>query len=77
MTTTQTTTVLKQPACKFININSTLGKGTILLENPKGNFYLNNIMLKEQLNIFFNKLNTFEPIPKVLNNLYGKTLQLR
>ncbi|KOX67618.1 Isoleucine--tRNA ligase, cytoplasmic [Melipona quadrifasciata] len=78
LTTTQTT-VLKQPACKFININSTLGKGTILLENPKGNFYLNNIMLKEQLNIFFNKLNTFEPIPKVLNNLYVhvKNLKLR
>lgn len=73
---TQSFSVLKHPICKFININSTLGKGTILLENPKGNFNLNNAMLKELLNIFFNKLNISEPIPEVLNEFWGKTLQL-
>lgn len=73
---TQSFSVLKHPVCKFININSTLGKGTILLENPKGNFNLNNAMLKEQLNIFFNKLNISEPIPEVLNEFWGKTFQL-
>ncbi|OAD56222.1 Isoleucine--tRNA ligase, cytoplasmic [Eufriesea mexicana] len=76
LTIMQTSTVLKQPVCKFINVNSTLGKGTILLENPEGNFSLSNTMLKEQLNILFNKPNISEPIPEVLNELYGKTFEL-
>ncbi|KOC69966.1 Isoleucine--tRNA ligase, cytoplasmic [Habropoda laboriosa] len=72
----QTPTVLKQPVCEFVNINSSLGKGTILLENPKGNFSLNGTMLKQQLNNYFDKLTISEPLPKMLNELYGKTLQL-
>nr|XP_012152876.1 PREDICTED: isoleucine--tRNA ligase, cytoplasmic isoform X1 [Megachile rotundata] len=72
----QSTSVLKYPVCKYVNINGTSGKGTILLENPEGNFNIDNSMLKHRLNLFFKKTNISEPLPKILSGLCGKTLQL-
>lgn len=66
----------KQPVCKFVNINGTMGKGTILLENPEGNFNLNHAMLKQRLRCFFTEANIAESLPTMLTKLHGKTLQL-
>ncbi|XP_054003576.1 isoleucine--tRNA ligase, cytoplasmic [Hylaeus anthracinus] len=74
--TTQSSTALKYPVCKFVNIDSTVGKGTILLENPKQNFNLDRVMLKQQLHLFFGKENISESLPTMLSELHGKTLQL-
>ncbi|XP_076672841.1 isoleucyl-tRNA synthetase [Andrena cerasifolii] len=73
---TQTSAPSKHPVCKFVNINGTVGKGTILLENPKGNFNLDHAMLKQRLHYFFNEANIAESLPTVLTKLHGKTLQL-
>ncbi|XP_076628378.1 isoleucyl-tRNA synthetase isoform X2 [Colletes latitarsis] len=67
---------LKNPGCKFVNINSAAGKGTILLENPRGNFNLDHAMLKQRLHLFFDHTSISEPLPAILCQLNGKTLEL-
>ena len=74
--TAQTSAPSKQPICKFVNINGTMGKGTILLENPKGNFNLDHAMLIQRLHCSFNEANIAESLPTMLTKLHGKTLQL-
>ncbi|XP_076173611.1 isoleucyl-tRNA synthetase [Ptiloglossa arizonensis] len=72
----QSITAIEYPVCKFVNVNSATEKGTILLENPKGNFNLDHSMLKQRLCLFFDKVNMSEPLPPMLSQLHGKTLQL-
>ncbi|XP_043248058.1 isoleucine--tRNA ligase, cytoplasmic isoform X2 [Colletes gigas] len=67
---------LTNPVCKFVNINSAAGKGTILLENPKGNFNFDHAMLKQRLHLFFDHTSISEPLPAILCQLNGKTLEL-
>lgn len=64
------------PVCKFVNVNSISGRGTILLENPKGSFAVDDTMLQRRLNILFNTCNVTELVPKLVNELHGKTLEL-
>ncbi|XP_017877924.1 isoleucine--tRNA ligase, cytoplasmic [Ceratina calcarata] len=64
------------PVCKFVNVNSISGRGTILLENPKGSFNLDDTMLKQRLNILFKTSNLTKLVPKLVNELHGKTLEL-
>lgn len=67
---------LKHAVCKFVNAIGTVGKGTILLENPKGNFNLDHKMLKERLFLFFNEKQDVVHSPATLTELHGKTLKL-
>ncbi|KAG7213528.1 hypothetical protein KM043_002790 [Ampulex compressa] len=41
------------PVCKFVNISGSAGQGTILLENPKGDFVLTEIAVAQRIDSLF------------------------
>ncbi|XP_014208707.1 isoleucine--tRNA ligase, cytoplasmic [Copidosoma floridanum] len=66
--------VLKQPACRFINVQGKESKGTVLLENPQGNFILSQESLKKRLGLFYKNSNLLLPPVDTLK-LHGFIIQ--
>ncbi|XP_032667163.1 isoleucine--tRNA ligase, cytoplasmic [Odontomachus brunneus] len=66
------------PVCDFVNVKSEAMTGSVLLENPKGDFIINDTRLKQQLGSLFEKsniaLSSNSTTPT--NRLCGQTLEV-
>ncbi|XP_011500704.1 PREDICTED: isoleucine--tRNA ligase, cytoplasmic [Ceratosolen solmsi marchali] len=67
--------VSKEPACRFINVQNKEKKITVLLENPQGDFTMNDDKLRQTLELLFPKSNFLLPPVSTLQ-LHGLTIQI-
>ncbi|XP_015590237.1 isoleucine--tRNA ligase, cytoplasmic [Cephus cinctus] len=65
------------PACRFINVKNGNEQGSILLENPQGNFILDSSTLHDRLRFIFQKSKLSLNLPNNgLSQLHGTVLEI-
>ncbi|EFN83482.1 isoleucine--tRNA ligase, cytoplasmic [Harpegnathos saltator] len=64
-----------QPVCDFVNVESETTSGSVLLENPKGDFIIDDTRLKRQLVSLLGKSDVTLP-SCTMNRLRGQTLKV-
>lgn len=67
----------ESPVCDFVNVKNETMTGSVLLENPKGDFVLSDTKLKQQLGTLCDKSNVVLPCSATpTNRLRGQTLDV-